>query len=44
MVAISRQCPFGADKAVQKTQAVFIKGHNPNFNTKKQTRPSNQDI
>ena len=35
MVAISSQYSFGADKAVQISQAVFlIKGHNPNFDTK----------
>ena len=36
MVAISSQYLFGADKAVQISQAVFflIKGHNPNFDTK----------
>ena len=34
MVAISSQYSFGADKAVQIRQAVFlIKGHNPNFDT-----------
>ena len=35
MVAISSQYSFGADKAVQISQAVFlIKGHNPNLDTK----------
>ena len=35
MVVISSQYSFGADKAVQISQAVFfIKGHNPNFHTK----------
>ena len=36
MVAISRQCPFWADKAVQISRAVsLIKGHNPNFDPQK---------
>ena len=35
MVAITSHYSFGADKAVQIRQAVFlIKGHNPNFDTK----------
>ena len=35
MVVISSQYSFGADTAVQISQAVFfIKGHNPNFDTK----------
>ena len=35
MVAISSQYSFGADKVVQIRQAViFIKGHNPNVDTK----------
>ena len=35
MVAISSQYSFGADEAVQISQAVFlIKVHNPNFDTK----------
>ena len=39
MVAISRQYHFGADKAVQISQAVtLINGHNPNFDTKMQNR------
>ena len=40
MVAISSQYSFGADKAVQISQAVFfIKGHNPNFDTKTAKSP-----
>ena len=40
MVAISIQYSFGADKAVQISQAVFlIKGHNPNFDTKTAKSP-----
>ena len=40
MVAISRQYSFGADEAVQISQAVFfIKGHNPNFDTKTAKSP-----
>ena len=40
MIAISSQYPFGADKAVQISQAVFlIKGHNPNFDTKTAKSP-----
>ena len=40
MVAISSQYSFGADKAVQMRQAVFlIKGHNPNFDTKTEKSP-----
>ena len=36
VVVISRQCPFGADKAVQISRAVvLIKEHNPNFAAKK---------
>ena len=35
MVAISSQYSFGADKAVQISQAVFFKkGHNLNLDTK----------
>ena len=35
MVEISSKYSFGADKAVQISQAVFlIKGHNPNFEKK----------
>ena len=35
MVAISSEKSFGADKAVQISQAVFFMvGHNPNFDTK----------
>ena len=40
MVAISSQYSFGADKAVQISQTVFlIKGHNPNFDTKTAKSP-----
>ena len=40
MFAISSQYSFGADKAVQISQAVFlIKGHNPNFETKTAKSP-----
>ena len=40
MVAISSQYSFGADKAVQISQAVFFdKGHNPNFDTKTANSP-----
>ena len=41
MVAIASQYFFGADKAVQISQAVFffIKGHNPNFDTKTAKSP-----
>ena len=40
MVAISSQYSFGADKAVQISQAVFlIMGHNPNFDTKTAKSP-----
>ena len=40
MVAISSQYSFGADKAVQISQAVFlIKGHNPNIDTKTAKSP-----
>ena len=40
MVSISRQYSFGADKAVQVSQAVFlIKGHNPNFDTETAKSP-----
>ena len=40
MVAITSQYTFGADKAVQITQAVFFKkGHNPNFDTKTAKSP-----
>ena len=40
MVAISSQHSFGADKAVQIYQAVFlIMGHNPNFDTKNAKSP-----
>ena len=40
MVVISRQGPFGADKSVQISQAVFfIKGHNPNLDAKKAKLP-----
>ena len=45
MVAISRQYPFGAERAVQIRCAVFlIKGHNPKFDTKMQNPLINQDI
>ena len=38
--AISSQYSFGADKAVQISQAVFlIKGHNPNVDTKTAKSP-----
>ena len=40
MVPISSKYSFDADKAVQISQAVFfIKGHNPNFNTKTAKSP-----
>ena len=40
MVAVSSQYSFGADKAVQISQAVFlIKGHNPSFDTKTAKSP-----
>ena len=42
MFAISSQYSFGADKAVQISQAVFfflIKGHNLNFETKAAKSP-----
>ena len=40
MVAISSQYSFGADKAVQISQAVFlITGHNANFDTKTAKSP-----
>ena len=36
MVAISRQCPFGADKAMQISRAVFFdKGTQPELRCKK---------
>ena len=36
MAAISRQCPFGADKAVQISQALFFdKGTQPELRRKK---------
>ena len=45
MVAIASQYSFGADKAVQISQAVFfIKGHNPNFRTKLQNNLIKLDI
>ena len=45
MVPISSQYPFGADKAVQISQAVFlIKGHNLNFDTKMKNHLINLDI
>ena len=45
MVSISRQCPVGADKAVQISWAgFFIKGHNRNLATKKHNLPINQDV
>ena len=40
MVAILSLYSFGADKAVQISQAVFlIKGHNPNLDTKTAKSP-----
>ena len=40
MVAIASQYSYGADKAVQISQAVFlIKGHNTNFDTKTAKSP-----
>ena len=45
MVAISSQYSFGADKAVQISQAVFlIKGHNRNSTQKLQNHLINLDI
>ena len=45
MVAISRQSPISADKAVQISWVVFlIKGHNLNFSAKKQNCPINQEV
>ena len=47
MVAISRQCPFGADKSVQISWAVFLdKGTQTELlrKKKKRNRPINQDI
>ena len=45
MVAISKQCPFGVDRAVQISRAIFlIKGHNPYFDAKNQNRLTRQDI
>ena len=39
MVAISRKCPFGSDKAVQISRAVFFdKGTQPELRRKKKTK------
>ena len=44
MFVLSRQYLFDADKAVQINQDIlFIKGHNPNFDTKVQNRFINVD-
>ena len=43
VVAISRQCPFGADKPGQISRAVFlIKGHNPSFDAKSPYKSGHQ--
>ena len=45
MVGISRQCPFGADKAVQISRVVFFdKWAHPELRQKMQNRHINQDV
>ena len=45
MVVISKGYPFGADKAIHISKLyLMIKGHNPNFDTKKHIRLINHNI